>query len=113
MKKFFEIKLKFFILFSGAYGAITESMQALNDVGDSPNSRTYEDHSDCQSLESIPHYYSSDNSPTTEFYPPIPEQKYQPPVLPEICHGKYSHLIFKKKKKELVFNIFVDCILNL
>lgn len=99
MKKFFEIKFKFFILFSGAYGAITESMQALNDVGDSPNSRTYEDHSDCQSLESIPHYYSSDNSPTTEFYPPIPEQKYQPPVLPEICHGKYSHLIFKKKKK--------------
>lgn len=72
-----------------AYGAITESMQALNDVGDSPNSRTYEDHSDCQSLESIPHYYSSDNSPTTEFYPPIPEQKYQPPVLPEICHGQY------------------------
>ncbi|XP_061184153.1 ETS-like protein pointed isoform X2 [Saccostrea echinata] len=72
-----------------AYGAITESMQTLNDVSDSPNSGSFDDHSDCQSLETVPHYYSSDNSPTTEFYPPIPEQKFQPPVIPDICHGQY------------------------
>ncbi|XP_022323765.1 protein C-ets-1-like isoform X2 [Crassostrea virginica] len=72
-----------------AYGAISESMQTLNEVGDSPNSRSFDDHSDCQSLETIPHYYSSDNSPTSEFYPPLPEQKFQPPVIPDICHGQY------------------------
>ncbi|XP_048776196.1 transforming protein p54/c-ets-1-like isoform X2 [Ostrea edulis] len=70
------------------YGAITESMQTLNDVSDSPNSGSFDDHSDCQSLETIPHYYTSDNSPTTEFYSPIPEQKFHPPVIPDICHGQ-------------------------
>lgn len=67
-------------------------MQTLNEVGDSPNSRSFDDHSDCQSLETIPHYYSSDNSPTSEFYPPLPEQKFQPPVIPDICHGNFLSL---------------------